>query len=72
MKTISDIWTLVYKEEGDEPLAFSYTSNMEANVAYLMVVDSDGGELFDEHENVVGVTKIEWCYLIKGKLINSF
>jgi hypothetical protein len=45
---------------------------MEANVAYLMVVDSDGGELFDEHENVVGVTKIEWCYLIKGKLINSF
>jgi hypothetical protein len=48
-----------------------FSSEKEAIEAKLMIEGSDGGELIDEHGNVDGCIKIEWCYLIKGKLINS-
>jgi hypothetical protein len=71
LKEISNVLTLVYKEEGNDPKAYSFTSETEAIEAKLMIQGSDGGELIDEHGNVNGCIKIEWCYLIKGKLINS-
>lgn len=63
------MWTLVYKEVDNNPLAFTYKSLKDAQSAKQMVEDSDGGELFDENGNYDGCIELEWCHLISGKLI---
>jgi hypothetical protein len=71
MKQISSIWTLVYKEKGGEPLAFSYKSEKDANLAKLMVEESEGQEIINDSGEIEGYLSYEWIYLINGKLIES-
>lgn len=71
MKSITNSWTLIYKEKGTEPLVFTYTSEKDAVSAKLMVDDSNGGELIDGKGNVAGDVELEWCTLYEGKLIQS-
>ena len=66
-----DGWTVVYKEEEGEVKAFTYTSFEEAKQAKQMVDDSDGGETVDEKGNYAGTIKLEWSYLVKGKIVES-
>lgn len=69
MKKISNVWTLIYKEENCNPLAFIYYSEKDAKASKLMVEDSDGDEILDNDGNVEDYVRLEWCYLINGKLI---
>lgn len=69
MKSISDVWTLIYKEVNKEPVSFSYTLESDATSAKTMVEDANGGELFNEKGEVDGMFELEWCYLVNGKLI---
>lgn len=71
MKKIQEVWTVVYKEKNMEPIAFTYTSEDDANQAKQMIEDSNGGEMVDESGNYSGTVELEWCYLINGKLIES-
>lgn len=69
MKKISSVWTLIYKEEGAEPHAYTYKSEADANSAYAMVKDSDGEETFNNDGSSAGFIKYEYCNLFFGKLI---
>lgn len=71
MKDISVIWTLVYKEFGKDPIAFSYDSESEAKKAKTMVEDADGGDLYNETNQPVEVFQLDWVYLIEGKFIEN-
>ncbi|MCY9290794.1 hypothetical protein MOF05_20810 [Bacillus haynesii] len=69
MKKISNVWTVVFKENGCEPLAYSYTSGKDAIQSKTMIENSNGQELINEKDQIVGRISLEWCYLINGKLI---
>lgn len=69
MKKVSDVWTFVYKEKGNNPKAFSYKSHKDVLEVKTMFEENNGTELFDEHGNMIGYFELEWRYLIEGKLI---
>ncbi len=69
VKKISNVWTVVFKENGCEPLAYTYTSEKDAIQAKTMIENGNGQELINEKEQIVGRISLEWCYLINGKLI---
>ena len=69
MKSISTVWTLVYKESDDTPLAFTYKNEKDARIAKSLVEDSDGDPTLDDQGFPNGRITIDWCYLIDGKLI---
>lgn len=69
MKSISSVWTLVYKESEGTPLAFTYTNEKDANIAKSLVEECDGDITIDDQGFPNGRIQIEWCYLIRGKLI---
>lgn len=71
MKKIKDVWSVVYKETGHEPRAFSYTLKEDALQTMQMVMESNGEAAYDEEENFVETIELEWCYLIDSKLIEG-
>ncbi|MCY8466996.1 hypothetical protein [Bacillus atrophaeus] len=71
MKKSTDVWTVVYKHHGEEPMAYTYYSKVEAENAKLTIEKSNGTQLVNEKEEVVGRINLEWVYLIPGRLFKN-
>ncbi|MFI8649497.1 hypothetical protein ACIGJL_05925 [Bacillus velezensis] len=70
-KKLDDMWTVVYKDHDEEPMAFSYYSKTDAEIAKQTIEKSNGTHLVNEKEEVVGYIHLDWVYLIQGRLIKT-
>ncbi|MEC2307752.1 hypothetical protein [Bacillus atrophaeus] len=70
-KKSNDVWTVVYKDHDEEPRAYSYYSKIEAETAKLMIENSNGTQLVNGKEEVVGRINLDWVYLIPGRLFKN-
>ena len=44
-KKLDDVWTVVYKDHDEEPMAFSYYSKTDAEIAKQTIEKSNGTHL---------------------------
>ncbi|KXZ22439.1 hypothetical protein P4T89_12455 [Bacillus nakamurai] len=70
-KKSDDVWTVVYKDHDEEPRAYSYYSKIDAETAKLTIEKSNGTQLVNEKEEVVGHIHLDWVYLIQGRLFKT-
>ncbi|PSA89267.1 hypothetical protein C6370_20045 [Bacillus atrophaeus] len=70
-KKSNDVWTVVYKDHDEVPMAYSYYSKIEAETAKLTIENSNGTQLVNGKEEVVGRINLDWVYLIPGRLFKK-
>ncbi|MCI3197760.1 hypothetical protein GXP75_19230 [Bacillus sp. HU-1818] len=70
-KDLDDVWTVVYKDHDEEPKSYSYYSKSDAETAKQAIEKSNGTQLVNEKEEVVGHIHLDWVYLIQGRLIKT-